>query len=351
MNSTFVFILNIFINSFLTFFTVVLLIEMVIFLFRIQQGRFASILRMIPIIKLPFDLFCYDFSRWSYLQGVNPLTAEKGSRVLSAIFGWPYAMSDSDFLPIRSSIEFTVGHQLRFTIADIAAYLIPPILLYILCFSLGICSLIFVSNKILRYFRYLSHLQKRETKSHQKTNPFIDKLTKRNHFTIVFSSFCTSPFVAGLFSPQIYIPETLYKNLSKSEYEAILAHEIGHIRYKDNLSRFILSLICSAFWWIPTNWLRKRIEDGQEIGCDTQCKNYGTHAIDLASAIHKSAKFCLDTSNEVFAHHLAKHIICKRVELLLQKPRKSFKKLRGFLSFIAALIAFFIIFLGRFWIF
>jgi hypothetical protein len=47
------FILNIFLNSFLAFFTVAFLIESVIFLFRIRQGRVAATLRMIPIIKLP----------------------------------------------------------------------------------------------------------------------------------------------------------------------------------------------------------------------------------------------------------------------------------------------------------
>ena len=71
------FILNIFLNSFLAFVTVAFLIESIIFLFRIRQGRIAATFRMIPIIKLPLDLCLYDFSRWSYAQGINPLIAKK----------------------------------------------------------------------------------------------------------------------------------------------------------------------------------------------------------------------------------------------------------------------------------
>lgn len=78
-------------------------------------------------------------------------------------------------------------------------------------------------------------------------------------------------------------------NISKTQnYEAVLAHEIEHIRHKDSLTRLILDFIESIFWWVPTKWLHKRIEEGQEVGCDLKCKKYGIHPNDLASAICKS---------------------------------------------------------------
>lgn len=80
------FILNFFLNSVLMFFKAVLLIEGIIFLFRIPQGRVAAFLRMVPIFKLPFDLCLYDFSRWSYTKGINPFHCEEGTRILSVIF-------------------------------------------------------------------------------------------------------------------------------------------------------------------------------------------------------------------------------------------------------------------------
>jgi len=124
-----------------------------------------------------------------------------------------------------------------------------------------------------------------------------------------------------------------------------------HIRYKDSLVRVILDFIGSVFWWVPTQWLQKRIEEGQEVGCDLKCKNYGINPIDLASAICKSAKNSLGAPRQVFAYHLAKYTIHRRVNLLLQAVPNRFRRLDFSLSCLALGIAFLIVFLGRFWIF
>lgn len=351
MNSCFVFILNVFVNSFLMFATVVVLIEIVIFLFRIQSGRFTSLLRMVPIVKLPFDLFFYDFSRWSYLKGVNPLAAEEGSRTLSAMIGCPNSISEPlFFLPITSGIQLTV-HNMTFTVADIISYSINSITLSITCSLILLISGCLFIKTILDYLSFIHHIEEEEKYANKKIrNLFLTRFLKKNGVQIVSSSFFASPFVCGLFSTQIYIPEVLCKSLSKKEYQAVLAHEIEHIRYKDNLTRLVLTLISSIFWWIPTKWLRKRIEEGQEIGCDSKCKNYGVDPLALATAIYKSAKFSKGLENE-FTHSLAKHLICKRTDLLLKTNLNKFGKIRSFICCIAAMIAFFMIFLGRYWIF
>ena len=169
---------------------------------------------------------------------------------------------------------------------------------------------------------------------------------------MIASSFAVSTFTAGLFSPAIYIPTNFYENLSQKEYEAILAHEIEHIRHRDNLVRFLLDFIGSIFFWIPTTWLRKRIEEGQEIDCDYRCTNYKISHLDLASAICKSAKNSMKTSkHHVFAHFLEKSTIQKRLEILLKTTSHNYKKLRLTFCCLMAIQAFFMIFLGRFWIF
>ncbi len=351
MNSFFVFILNVFINSFLMFATVVALVEIVIFLFRIQPGRFTSLLRMIPIVKLPFDLFFYDFSRWSYLKGINPIAAEEGSRTLSAMLGWPNSISEPFFLPITSGIQLTVNNM-TFTVADVISYSINPITLNIACsLILFISGCLFVKT-VFDYLWFIHHIEDGKEYANKKIrNLLISKFLRKTGAQIVSSPFSTSPFVCGLFSTEIYIPEALCKTLSKKEYEAVLAHEIEHIRYKDNLIRLVLTLISSIFWWIPTKWLRSHIEEGQEIGCDFRCKDYGVDPIALATAIYKSAKFSLKGPENEFTHSLAKHLICKRTDLLLKTNLNKFGKIRSLVYCLAAAIAFFMIFLGRYWIF
>lgn len=348
------FILNIFINSFLAFLTVAFLIEVIIFLFRIRQGRAAAVFRMIPIIKLPLDLFLYDFSRWSYLQGVNPWNCEEGTRTLSVVFGGIHSMSNWFILPSASGIQFTVSNNLTFTIADLICYAINPTILKI--FALILLSVVacLVIRKSFKY--YLSQITLESLA--KDSQPLCKKMRNSALYTcldkykvkiLTSSNLHDSPFVAGLISSFIYIPEHLLKDLSKKEYEAILAHEIEHIRYKDNLVRLTLDLIRTFYWWIPTKWLYDLIEEGQEVGCDSQCKKYGIDSTSLATALCKSAKYSINT--HIFALHFTKHRIFKRINILLQPPCIRFKKTRLALINIAFGIAFLMIFLGKFWTF
>lgn len=350
------FILNIFLNSFLTFFTAVVLIEGVISLFRIKQGRIAAFLRMIPILKLPLDLCLYDFSRWAYAHGVNPLLYEKGTRNLSIMFGWISSVTDWLFFPINSGIQFTAPGNLTFTIADVIGYTIGPLLLRAFAALFVPLSIGFLVRKLFLYYRSLisfNLLTKSFQPIHRKMrNPSVSSYLKKCRLQILTSPILSgSPFVAGLFSSIIYIPKSLSQNLSRKEYEAVLVHEIEHVRYKDNLVRLILDFIGAIFWWVPTQWLRNRIEEGQEVGCDLQCKKYGINPPDLASAICKSARYSTVTPKHIFVHHLTKSRIVKRMYILLETPSRRFKKIHFIFTCLSLSIAFLIIFLGRFWTF
>lgn len=356
MDKTAFFILNIFLNSFLAFFTVVFLIESIIFLLRIQQGRVAATLRMIPMIKLPLDVCLYDFSRWSYAQGVNPLNCEEGTRTLSAMLGCTNQITDWLFLPINSGIQLTVPGDLTFTIADLIGYSISPIILKVFALLLMSFMLGFVIRKLFLYSYSLTTLKSLTNNSQplnkKMRNSNLSSCIRKCGVKILTSPTLTgSPFVAGLISSVVYIPNYLSKDLSRKEYEAVLAHELEHVRYKDGLVRLALDFIGTLFWWIPTKWLRDRIEEGQEVGCDAKCRKYGIDSTDLASAVCKSAKYAINTPNHIFAHQLAKHTILKRVNILLQPPSTRFKKMHFVFVSLALGIAFLVIFPGRFWMF
>ncbi len=337
------FILNIFINSFLAFFTVALLVEGIIFLFRIRQGRWTASLRTLPLLKLVLDLFLYDFSRWSYAQGINPLTCEEGTRTLSILTGYP-----------TSSIQFTAPSNTTFTLADLVAYSLPSMWLHTLALLIVCCSLFFLIKKCATYYRSFKFLhtlsQNSQPLSREVGSASLKAyLQKSKALVLAPSNFASSPFVAGWMHPVVYISSSLSTTLSQQEYDSVLAHESEHIRYKDNLTRLILGFIQSLFWWIPTKWLQNRIEEGQEIGCDLHCKKYGIDPVDLASAISKSAHYFVNTSYLPLTHSLTKRSIFKRVHALLHFS--PIRKTRLVSYVLGTAIACLVIFLGRFWIF
>lgn len=356
MDKTAFFMLNIFINSFLSFYTVVFLIEGLIFLFRIGPGRTAATLRMIPIFKLPLDLYLYDFSRWSYAQGVNPLNCEEGSRTFSVMLGWPSQITEWLILPINSSIQLTVTGDLTFTVADLIGYSFNPVVLKSFASLLMALTIGFVIRKLFLYhcsLRALESLAKNSEPLYKKMrNSNLSSCIRKYGVKILTSPSLTgSPFVVSLTSSVVYIPKYLSESLSRKEYEAVLAHELEHIQYKDGWVRVTLDLIGTIFWWIPTKWLRDRIEEGQEIGCDVKCKKYGINPTDLASAVCKSAKYSINTTKHIFALQLGKHTIIKRVNVLLQPCTIRFKKIYFAFTFLAFGIALLVIFFGRFWMF
>ncbi len=73
------------------------------------------------------------------------------------------------------------------------------------------------------------------------------------------------PMVIGYFKPLILFPVGLVNALSIAEVEAILAHEIAHIRRKDYLLNLINTFIeillyfNPAVWWF-SNWIKKERE-------------------------------------------------------------------------------------------
>ena len=87
-----------------------------------------------------------------------------------------------------------------------------------------------------------------------------------------------TPGVFGLFRPVLMMPSAVLRELSESQIQAVLAHEMCHIRRRDNLTAAIHKLVEVIFWfhplvwWIGANLLREReaacdesvIEDGHE---------------------------------------------------------------------------------------
>lgn len=350
------FILNIFINSLFSFITTIFLIEILIFLFRIRLGRMRSFLRIISIVKLPLDILMYDFSKWSYLKGLNPLYSESGSRLLSIQCGWTTPINEFFVFPLSASIQLTTKENLTFTVADLIGYLVHPIILYIFSLLLLTFTITLVMKKWIHYkqaYFQLKLLIKAGKPVYRSINneKLAFDLKKHKIVILTLENLQGSPFVTSLFISAIFIPMHLVKYLSQNEYEAILVHELEHVRHKDELTKILLDLIQTIFWWIPTKWINKYIEEGNEIGCDLKCRKYNLDPCDMASAIYQSAQYTKTALSSPFACQLTKPFLSRRIDILLTFTTDRFKIINYISTLLAFSIALSIIFLGKFWIF
>ena len=84
------------------------------------------------------------------------------------------------------------------------------------------------------------------------------------------------PGVFGIFRPVLLLPEGIAERLDQAQLEAILAHELCHIRRRDNLTAAIHMAVQATFWFHPLVWwLGARLVDERERACDEEVLRLG----------------------------------------------------------------------------
>ena len=86
----------------------------------------------------------------------------------------------------------------------------------------------------------------------------------------VFSSDASiEPGVFGLFHPVLLLPEGLADALTPSQFDTIIAHELHHVRYRDNLTAALHMCVETVFWFHPLVWwIGAKLMDERERDCD-----------------------------------------------------------------------------------
>jgi beta-lactamase regulating signal transducer with metallopeptidase domain len=99
------------------------------------------------------------------------------------------------------------------------------------------------------------------------------------------------PFTARLFRPIIWVPRALLTRLSHSQIEALLAHELAHIRRLDWLWNGLQCVIEALLFFHPgVWWLSRRIREERERACDAMAATVCADPVALAEALAALAR-------------------------------------------------------------
>jgi len=102
------------------------------------------------------------------------------------------------------------------------------------------------------------------------------------------------PGIFGIFRPVLLWPEGISKRLEDAHLEAIVAHELWHVRRRDNLFAALHMLVEAVFWFYPLVWwLGARLIDERERACDEEVVALGNDRQVYAESILKVCEFCL----------------------------------------------------------
>jgi uncharacterized protein (TIGR03435 family) len=88
---------------------------------------------------------------------------------------------------------------------------------------------------------------------------------------VLSSSARLEPGVFGIRKPVLLLPEGITDRLTPPQLEAVLAHELCHVRRRDNLTATIHMLVEAIFWFHPLVWwIRERLVEERERACDEE---------------------------------------------------------------------------------
>ncbi|HEX4839765.1 MAG TPA: M56 family metallopeptidase [Rhabdochlamydiaceae bacterium] len=339
MNLFWIYAFNILINSALAFATIALLVKFLLWAFRIQHPRMVALCLSLPLFKVAFDFFLYNSSRWALSSEINPLLCAPGTRAITATLSYP----------LSSGIYFSVEGGKTFTVADVIALSVDPLwikitVLLVFSVSTGLCSLGLL--QALRARKGVKELLVQASPCLRSVSALIQRALKN---TKIFTS--TEVEVPCAFHRTIIFPEKLIEKLSQSEFEAIVVHELDHLRWKDSALRSAQHILATLFWWIPTKKWLSRLSLSQELACDAKISKFNLLPIDLASAIAKAARGAQKSSPCLpVMFFVEKGQLLSRVKLLVNPAKKrpfGVRMLQAFFAFSLLTVLFF----GQFWIF
>jgi beta-lactamase regulating signal transducer with metallopeptidase domain len=100
------------------------------------------------------------------------------------------------------------------------------------------------------------------------------------------SDFVDAPAVVGWFRPVVVIPVAAFSNLSTAQVEAILAHELAHVRRHDYLVNLVQTAAETLLFYHPAVWwLSQRLRVEREHCCDDVALSVCGDALEYAEAL------------------------------------------------------------------
>lgn len=253
-------------NSFVVFFFLAFTVEMIFFIFKIKNARLRSFCRLLPLLKLPIDAGLYFCFNHYVLFNFNPFSCQY--QVTHFLAPHQNHCSIPNFLTMHFSNSAMVALLILFFSATIIIF---GAKVYRIITSLYQLRIILAESKVMD--------RKVENRQLALTLESASLLTSQK-ISIPFATF----------GNRIVFPETLAAELSQPEFEAIIAHEWQHLRWKDPHTKVIGGLIAHFFWWLPTLWWMKRCEWEQECASDSEATLFRVKGYDLARGIVQTIK-------------------------------------------------------------
>jgi len=157
------------------------------------------------------------------------------------------------------------------------------------------------------------------------------------------SEFVTSPVTIGFLKPVILVPLAAINHLTPQQLEAVLLHELSHIKRNDYLINLIINFIRVVLYFNPfVKAFVKIVERERETSCDEMVMQFQYSSHDYASALLLLEKANYKSNMFSVAAAGKRKDLLHRIELIMGVHKRnffSFNKLAGLMAGLLCIIA------------
>jgi len=199
---------------------------------------------------------------------------QMGLYVLSLLAGWN----------MKFNLVAVCYSWLRAFGLSFLEYTLDALVIYTLAFSVWK-----VMSQWIMTVRMKKQLQ--QYRDNKRTAEINRNFAKHREAIIVLSHPAPFAITMGIFQPSIMITTGLMSILSDDEMQAVVYHEMYHLKCRDPLRAFLLSLGASMLWYIPIQkWFNLKYRTLQEVLADDFAIGQQGTTVYLAEALLKMLK-------------------------------------------------------------
>ena len=299
------------------------------------------------VAALGFYLLRRRSAQSRYTLGVAALGAQILASVATYIYYLPSALE-------KSTTTLFTNYQFVGTSAGVNSPASPlPVLLQMQLWlamhlnELVICWLIGVGVLLLRFaggWIYLERLRfgsrpVRDGGWQTRFGVLVARLDIGRAVELRETARIVTPMVVGVLRPVVLMPIGLLAGLSAAQVEAILAHELAHIRRHDYLVNLVQSFVEVVYFFHPVLWwLSGRIRAEREHCCDDLAMAVCDDRLSLAHALVRVAEFRAQPAL-VVAFAANKRQLLSRVRRVLGVAEPTTQRFAGYLPMAVVLLS------------
>lgn len=158
----------------------------------------------------------------------------------------------------------------------------------------------------------------------QRLNTLSRQLQVRRPVRLLESAFVKAPMVIGHLKPVILIPAGLLTGLPAEQLEAVLLHELAHIRRCDYLVNLLQNMVEAVFFFNPGMlWVSALLRDEREHCCDTIAIEHTGNKRELIQALISFKEHALHAHHAAVAFPGRKNQLLHRVSRIIHNKNQA----------------------------